>query len=130
MFPYSFAVQMSMEGWRDAADRREDLYAWLWPKIDRALSVADGEAADWGGFDIGHAGLLQGVSYLDAWAEGRDDIPGNIAAAWRDRWPALARWFADMVERESVAWHYQVDFKGDCSPERHARAVAAVLEAR
>ena len=121
---------MSMEGWREAPERREDLFAWLWPKIDRALAVANAEAPAWGDFDIGHAGLLQGVSYLDAWAEGHDDIPGNIAAAWRERWPSLARWFARAIERESVTWHYRVDFEGDWSPERHARAVAEALEAK
>ena len=127
---FDFAVQLSMEGWRDAEDRRPDLYTWLWPKIERSLDVCESEAPAWPGFDIGHVGLLQGVSYLDAWAVGRDDIPGNIAADWKNNWPALAAWFDTVVTRPSVRSHYKQDYEGDVSPENFARAVAEVLEVR
>lgn len=127
---FDFAVQMSMEGWRNAEHRRADLYEWLWPKIERSLDTCEQEAAGWDGFDIGHAGLLQGLSYLDAWAAGRDDIPGNCTTDWQRRWPALATWFEQTVTRPSVQSHYKQDYDGDVSPENFARAVRDVLEAR
>ena len=127
---FEFAVQMSMEGWRDPPDRRADLYTWLWPKIDRSLTVCETESAGWQEFDIGDAGLLQGISYLDAWATDRDDIPGNLMTNWRRRWPGLSAWFDRSILRPSVQSHYQQPFSGDTSPESFARGIAEVLEAR
>lgn len=127
---FDFAVQMSMEGWRAPEFRRADLYEWLWPKIEHALDTCDRDASGRHEFDIGHAGLLQGVSYLDAWAAGRDDIPGNCATAWKGRWPALATWFEKAITRPSVLCHYKLNYDGDVSPENFARAVSEVLEAQ
>lgn len=127
---FEFAVQMSMECWRGEGERRRDLFDWLWPKVVRAFDALEEEAPGWAGFDIGHAGLLQGVSYIDGWAGGRDDVPGNPCAVWRERWPQLARWFARACERPSAASHYRRPYTGDASPERHAASVEAVLAAR
>ncbi len=127
---FEFAVQMSMEGWRAPADQRVDLFAWLWPKIERTMDLCDREAPAWTRFDIGGAGLLQGISYADAWASDRDDIPHNVMQEWRQRWPDLAAWFETAISRPSVRSHYQVTYSDDWSPERHARAVAEVMEAR
>lgn len=124
---FEFAVQMSMEGWREPAEQRDDLYAWLWPKIERAFDALEQELPGWSGFDIGHVGLLQGVSYLDAWASNRPDITGNICAQWRSRWHELASWFSDAVQRPSVQSHYRVPYTGDTSARRHNEAVQAVL---
>lgn len=127
---FEYAVQMSMECWRDPAGRRGDLFDWLWPKVTRSLDLLEQEAPGWGRFDIGHAGILQGVSYIDGWASGRDDIPGNPCADWRRRWAALAGWLAQACERPSVARHYRRPYEGDTSPEQHRAAVQAVLAAR
>ncbi|MDH3481448.1 MAG: glutathione S-transferase N-terminal domain-containing protein [Gammaproteobacteria bacterium] len=127
---FEFAVQMSMEGWRDPKNRRRDLYEWLWPKIERALDQLEHETATWTGFDIGHVGTLQGVSYLDAWASDRADIIGNPCEHWRQRWPALADWFGESLLRPSVQSHYRVPYAGDTSPEQHAAAIKAVLRDR
>ena len=127
---FEFAVQMSMEGWRDPGDRRTDLYEWLWPKIVRTLDEVDAETTAWRGFDIGHAGLLQGISYLDAWATDNSDIPGNPCTEWRSRWPQVAAWFAEAIERPSVQSHYHVPYSGDTSAHHHNEAVTAVLALR
>jgi len=127
---FECAVQMSMECWREPAERRTALFEWLWPKVTRSFDVLEREAADWRRFDIGHAGLLQGVSYIDGWAGGRDDIPGNPCGQWRSRWPGLAEWFAAACERPSVRSHYRRPYDGDTSPEQHRAAVEAVLAAR
>ena len=75
---FDFAVLMSMEGWREEHERRADLYDWLWPKVTRVLDDAE-TSRDPGRFDIGDTALLQGLSYLDAWAGGNDTIPDNPA---------------------------------------------------
>jgi len=124
---FEFAVQMSMEGWREPRHRRDDLYAWLWPKIERTLDRLEQEAPGFDGFDIGHAGLLQGVSYLDAWATGRDDVQGNPCSSWRTRWPRVASWFVGALQRPSVQSHYGVPYAGETSPEHHNNSVEAVL---
>lgn len=127
---FEFAVQMSMEGWRPPAQRREDLYDWLWPKIVCVLDLLERESVGWHGFDIGHAGVLQGISYIDAWASGQEEIPGNPCAAWRSRWPSLAAWQDAALQRPAVTAHYRRPYAGDTSPEQHALAIAAVLASR
>lgn len=127
---FELAVQLSMEGWREEQDRRADLYQWLWPKIDASMQQLNREAADWSSFDIGHVGSLQGISYLNAWAAGNDNIPENICSDWRARWPTLSNWFDVSVQRPSVRSHYQIPFDGDTSVEQHRLAVCAVLDAR
>lgn len=127
---FEMAVQLSMEGWREPADRRDDLYAWLWPKIERSLDALEQEVEDWQKFDIGHVGLLQGISYLDAWASDRPDITGNPCVRWRMRWPQLAAWFSDAAQRSSVQSHYRVPYTGDTSARHHNTAVEAVLALR
>lgn len=127
---FDFAVQMSMEGWRAPEQRRPDLYEWLWPKIERSLGACEREAAEWSTWDIGHVGLLQGISYLDAWATGRDDIPGNCAIDWKTGWPRVAAWFEKQIRRESVQSHYRQTYTGDTSPDNFVRAFTEVLEAR
>lgn len=127
---FESAVRLSMEAWREPDERRTDLYDWMWPKIERSLSTLEIEASQWRSFDIGQAGTLQGLSYLDAWASNRDDIPGNLCERWQETWPQLAAWFAQTLERPSVQSHYRKPYAGDCSPERHRAAVNAVLAAR
>lgn len=124
---FEIAVQMSMEGWREPARRRDDLYAWLWPKIERALDALEQELPGGHDFDIGDAGLLQGISYLDAWAADRPEITGNVCAGWRTRWQRTASWFDQMLERPSVKSHYRVPYVGDTTARHHNAAVEAVL---
>lgn len=127
---FEFAVQMVMEEWRDADDRRADLYDWLVPKIERAFDSADAESAGWDAFDIGHAGLLQGVSFTDSWAGASDAAEERGLRNWKERWPALADWFEKAAERPSVQSHYGRPYAGDDSPENFRRAVEAVQQAR
>lgn len=125
---FEFAVQMVMEGWRESGDQRADLYGWLWPKVTRSFDQAERDSANRRDFDIGDVGMLQGLSFVDSWASGNDDIPGNPCIEWRDRWPGLAEWFSLASDRPSVDWHYNKPYGGDMSAAYHAAAVAEVLE--
>ena len=96
---FEFAVQLSMEQWRPESERRADLHSWLWPKITRSLDVLEMECSGWASFDIGHAGLLQGVSYLDAWAYENDELLENPCINWRSAWPVVSAWFGSTLNR-------------------------------
>lgn len=126
---FDFSVQMSMEQWRPREDWRIDLFEWLSPKIDRMLAKLDRDAeAGWGGFDIGHVGMLQGLSYFASRAnhwDGADVVEGRHP--WRERHPALAAWYAQAIERPSVRTHLDRPYEGDLSPERHRAALDRVL---
>lgn len=127
---FEFAVQMVMECWREPDVQRADVFEWLWPKISAAYDVLDQQSGSWTGFDIGHAGILQGVSFVDMFAAGNDSVPGNPCVEWRERWPSLAAWFERTTERPSVDWHYKKPYEGDMSADYHAAAVADALARR
>lgn len=127
---FEFAVQMVMEDWRDKGEWRADLFGWLIPKITRAYDVAEQEVDGWSGFDIGHAGMLQGLSFVDWWAGGNEDIPGNLLIDWKRRWPKLGAWFEETVKRPSVQSHYNVPFDGDDSVEYFRGVVKDILDKR
>ncbi len=124
---FEFAVQISMEGWRDESDRRPDLYAWLWPKITRSLDCLEQECDRWRGFDIGDVGLLQGISYLDAMVTKGGNLPDNPCSDWQGNWPKIAVWFQQSLQRASVQTHYQIPYEGDSSPRFHRRKVEQAL---
>ena len=124
---FDFAVQMSMEGWREESARRLDLYTWLWPKITRSFDLLERECDSWSGFDVGDVSLLQGVSYLDAWATGNDILPENPCYDWRGKWPKIAGWFQGSLQRPSVQWYYQKPYEGDASPQFHRSKVEQAL---
>jgi len=127
---FDAAVQLSMEGFRPVAERRTDLYEWLFPKIAASLAELNRECGSWLQFDLGHTAVLQAASYVDSWATGQSDLPANECLDWRQQWPELAAWFDASCQRPSVAAHYKVPFAGDVSPENHAAAVRAVLAKR
>ena len=127
---FEFAVQMVMESWRDPDEQRRDLFEWLMPKIERAYDRLEQEVSSWGDFDIGHAGLLQGLSFAGSWAAGNDDVPDNRIIDWTSRWPGLAEWFEATAKRPSVKSHYGRPYSGDDSPENFRKAVDAVLASR
>ena len=127
---FDAAVQLSMEGFRPADERRTDLYEWLFPKIAASLTVLNSECKSWSRFDLGHTAILQAISYVDSWATGQRDLPANVCADWREQSRELAAWFDETCQRPSVAAHYKVPYSGDLSPERHAAAIRAVLDTR
>ena len=127
---FETAVRMSMEGWREASEQRADLYEWLWPKVTRVLDTLEQALPAPGRFDIGDAGVLQGLSYLDAWAAGNEGIPQNPCIEWSQQWPGLAQWYAAALERPSVRDHYRQAYRGDTSAEYHRQVVASILTMR
>ena len=125
---FECAVQLSMEAWLPEEARRRTLYEWVWPKIVATLDDADRWAATNPDFDIGSAGLLQGVSYLGE--EGSTEDLLHPRYRWRDGRPALSDWYDVVIQRPSVQTHLNVDYDGDMSPENHQRHVQAVLDIR
>lgn len=125
---FECAVQLSMEAWLPEEARRRTLYEWVWPKIVATLDEAERWAATDPDFDIGSAGLLQGVSYLGE--EGSTEDLLHPKYRWRDGRPALSDWYDVVIQRPSVQTHLNVDYDGDMSPENHQRHVQAVLDLR
>ena len=125
---FECAVQLSMEAWLPEEARRRTLYEWVWPKIVATLDEAERWAATNPDFDIGSAGLLQGVSYLGE--EGSTEDLLHPRYRWRDGRPALSDWYDVVIQRPSVQTHLNVDYDGDMSPENHQRHVQAVLDIR
>lgn len=127
---FEFAVQMSMESWIDPQDRRPSMYEWLWPKIIAGLDDLDARVAKGMPFDIGAVGMLQGISYLAAKAEGSNDDPVHPNYDWRAGRANLSAWYDEAMLRPSVRSHYMTDYEGDMSAANHQRHVAEVLKAR
>lgn len=125
---FESAVQLSMEAWLPEEARRRTLYEWVWPKIVATLDEAERWAATNPDFDIGSAGLLQGVSYLGE--EGSTEDLLHPRYRWRDGRPALSDWYDVVIQRPSVKAHLNVDYDGDMSPENHQRHVQAVIDIR
>lgn len=125
---FECAVQLSMEAWLPEEARRRTLYEWVWPKIVATLDEAERWAATNPDFDIGSAGLLQGVSYLGE--EGSTEDLLHPRYRWRDGRPALSDWYDAVIQRPSVQTHLNIDYDGDMSPENHQRHVQAVLDIR
>ena len=125
---FECAVQLSMEAWLPEEARRRTLYEWVWPKIVATLDEAERWAATNPDFDIGSAGLLQGVSYLGE--EGSTEDLLHPRYRWRDGRPALSDWYDVVIQRPSVKAHLNVDYDGDMSPENHQRHVQAVIDIR
>ncbi|MDE0128881.1 MAG: glutathione S-transferase [Gammaproteobacteria bacterium] len=125
---FECAVQLSMEAWLPEEARRRTLYEWVWPKIVATLDEAERWAATNPDFDIGSAGLLQGVSYLGE--EGSTEDLLHPRYRWRDGRPALGDWYDVVIQRPSVQTHLNVDYDGDMSPENHQRHVQAVIDIR
>jgi len=125
---FDFAVQLSMESWVLSEQRRLNLYEWLWPKIISALDALEESAGATARFDIGWAGVLQGVSYLAARTGADDPVQPNFD--WRAGRPGLAAWYDAALQRPSVQAHVGKDYEGDTSPENHRLHVQEVLAAR
>jgi glutathione S-transferase len=91
------AVLMRYEtGARPAERQSEEWLEAQWGKVSRALDVLE---TRWmshlaGPLDIGQIGVACALGYLDFRHAGRD---------WRGSHPALAAWYARMLERPSLA---------------------------
>lgn len=127
---FEFAVQVSMEDWLDEGERRKSLYEWLWPKMILCLDEFERHISADMPFDIGHAGMLQGISYFEAKFTDNPGDPIHPDYDWRDGRERLVAWYDDVIKRPSVQTHHKQAYDGDLSPENHQRHVREVLAAR
>jgi hypothetical protein len=109
---------------------RESVFTWQWPKIERALDQMEIDAGKAKSFDIGHAGTLHALSYLDR--QLGKGMPAPIPAGynWRKGRPKLAAWYDKAIKRPSVVAHFNKDYVGDDSAEFAQRHVAEVMKAQ
>jgi glutathione S-transferase len=106
-------------------------FDWGWPKLMAALDQMERDAAGYTGFDVGHAGNLQTLSYFDRAArQGYEVFDITPTYDWKATRPTLAAWYDEAIQRPSVQWHYLKDYEGDVSAENLHAAIAAVLAAR
>jgi glutathione S-transferase len=106
-------------------------FDWAWPKLMAAFDQMERDAADYAGFDVGHAGNLQTLSYFDRAArQGYEAFEILETYDWKATRPTLAAWYDGAIQRPSVQWHYLKDYEGDVSAENLRAAIAAVVEAR
>lgn len=127
---FELTVQMVMEGWYPKEEQRVSTFEWIWPKIERGLDQLEADAAKgWGGFDIGDVGMLQMISYTDFRNNfyGEDD-PVKPGYDWREGRPSLEQWFNETTKRPSVAWFWNIDYKGDMSPGFFKNCINEVLK--
>lgn len=128
---FELTVQMNMEGWRPEAERHLDVFEWLWPKIIRVLDELEDECQTEQGFDIGHAATLHALSYGDFGSRFYEAVdPIHPRYDFRVGRPHLARWYERMLERPSVACHFNRDYEGDDSPEFFRAQLEEVLKKR
>ncbi len=128
---FETTVMMNMEGWRPEAERHMDVYEWIWPKILRVLNELEEECKEAKGFDIGHAATLHALSYGDFGSRFYEAVdPLYPRYDFREGRPHLAAWYETMLERPSVASHFNRDFAGDDSPEFFQAQLAEVVEHR
>ena len=125
---FELSVQMSIEGKIPAGEVRPGLYEWLQPKMQASFDLMEQEAGDYGQFDIGHVGQLQGISYSSRMYDGRADDPAFPTFSWREGRPALSAWYDEIITRPSIAGHLNQPYQGDMSPENHHRHVQELLQ--
>jgi len=127
---FDIAVQMSTEGRVPPAEPRPGLFEWLQPKAVACFDLWESEAANYGRFDIGHVGMLQGISYSASAYVSRAEEPLYPDFDWRAARPHLAAWYDKVIQRPSVQAYLNKPFRGDMSPGFHQQQVQAVLNAR
>ena len=100
---------------------------WNWPKFERSFDQMECEAAADSGFDVGHIGTLQALTYFDRQVSMTLPDPVPVNYNWRDGRPKLAAWFERAIARRSVAAHFRKPHVGDDSPEFCQAKIAEVL---
>jgi len=105
----------------------EHIVQWTWPKLMRGLDRMEHDAVSAEGFDIGHIGTLQALTYFDRQVAVTLPSPAPATFDWREGRPGLTAWFEKAIVRRSVAAHFKQPYVGDDSPEFCQRKVAEVL---
>ena len=127
---FDLAVQMSTEGRIPAGKPRPGIFDWLQPKIEASFDLMEHEAPEYRRFDIGHVGLLQGISYGASAYQSRADDPLYPDFDWRTGRSKLTAWYDECITRASVRSHFNVPYEGDMSLQWHRQHLQAVLDAR
>ena len=127
---FELGVQMALEGRVPAAEPRPGLYDWLQPKVAASFDLLELEAKGYADFDIGHVGLLQGISYSEMIYQARADDSLYPSFDWRQGRSNLTAWYDGVITRPSVESHLNKPYPGDMSPEFHQQQVAEVIDAQ
>ncbi|MDX2145814.1 MAG: glutathione S-transferase family protein [Rhodospirillaceae bacterium] len=109
---------------------RQSVFNWYWPKIVRALDQMEADAAKLKGFDVGQAGTLHALSYLDRQLTKGLPAPTPPGYDWRAGRPRLTAWWNKTIRRPSVKAHFNKDYKGVDTADFAQAQIAEVLRAQ
>lgn len=112
------------------AEPGEHIVKWHWPKFMRTLDRMESDAKTLEGFDIGQVGTLQALTFFERQVALTLPPPAPATFDWREDRPALTDWFDQMIQRPSIANHFNTTFEGDDSPEFCQAKIAEVLRAQ
>jgi len=125
---FDVTVRMTQERLLD--EPGQHVIQWNWPKLMRALDRMDEDVKSLETFDIGCVGTLQALTYFERQCKLPWPKPAVENYEWREGRSNLKAWFAQAIQRASVANHYNRPFEGDDSPEFCQKNVAEVLQAQ
>lgn len=125
---FDIVVRIGQE--RLPKDPGTHIVQWNWPKLIRAFDQMELDARSARGFDVGHIGTLQALTYFERQVAMVMPKPAPESYDWRGGRPALTTWFAEVVKRPSVANHYKKTFVGDDSAEFCQAKISEVLSAQ
>lgn len=112
------------------AEPGQHIVQWHWPKFMRTLDRMERDAKRVDGFDIGHVGTLQALTFFERQVALTLPPPAPATFDWREGRPTLTAWFDKAVQRPSVAKHFNTEFEGDDSPAFCKTKIADVLRAQ
>jgi len=108
---------------------RQPLFAWLWPKIERALATMDSECLQVRQFNIGCAATLHAITYLDMIINDGHLAKYREHLDWRAQAPRLSDWLEGHLKQDYVRWHFGIDYEGDTTAEHARTHIEEVLAA-
>lgn len=125
---FEITVTMALE--KGEAPIRPNVFAWHWPKVERALDQMELDAAKFKTFDIGQAATLHALSYLNRQLGKGLKPPVPEGYDWRVGRPKLTAWWNKSLKRPSVISHFNKDYQGVDTAEFAAAHVAEVIRAQ
>lgn len=125
---FEVAVVMALE--KNENPPRASVFAWHWPKVERALDQMEADAGKLKGFDVGQASTLHALSYLDRQLNKGLMAPVPDGYDWRNGRSKLTAWWNKVLKRPSVKAHFNKDYVGVGTAEFAQQQIAEVLRAQ